>query len=54
MMDAVVKKRLNKFFLQNYSKIYKSSPNLKSCGNDYYYTVSKENKIICLLAINKI
>ena len=53
-MDAVVKKKLNNFFLKNYSKIYKSNPKLKSCGNDYYYTVAKENKIICLLPINKI
>ena len=53
-MDAVVKKRLNKFFTQNYSLVYKSTPELKSCGNDYYYTVGKDNNIICLLPLYKL
>ena len=50
-MDAVVKKRLNKFFIKNFSKIYKSTPELKSAGYDYYYTVSKDNNIICLMPL---
>jgi hypothetical protein len=50
-MDAVVKKRLNKFFIKNYSKIYKTTPELKSAGFDYYYTTNKENNIICLIPL---
>ena len=51
-MDPVVKKKLNNFFIKNYSKVYKTTPELKSMGNNYYYTVSKKSKIICLLPIN--
>ena len=53
-MDAIVKKRLNKFFIKNYSKIYKSTPELKSEGFDYYYTINKDSNIICLIPLIKI
>ena len=53
-MDAGVRKRLHKFFLKNYSLVYKSNPTLKSCGNDYYYTVAKDSNIICLLPLLKL
>lgn len=51
-MDPVVKRKLNNFFLKNYSKVYKTTPELKSEGNNYYYTICKNNKIICLLPIH--
>ncbi len=53
-MDPKVKKLLNKFFIENYSSVYESNPELKGCGNDYYYTVAKDNNIICLLPLLKL
>ena len=53
-MDAVVKKKINQFFLKNYSNVYKSTPVLKSEGNDYYYTINKDNNIICLIPLIKL
>ena len=53
-MDAVVKKKLNNFFIKNYSKVYNSTPELKSEGNDYYYTSNKNSNIICLIPMDKI
>jgi hypothetical protein len=53
-MDPIVKAKLNKFFIKNYSKVYNSTPELKSEGNDYYYTVNKENNVICFIPIDKI
>ena len=53
-MDAVVKKNINQFFNKNFSKVYDSTPELKSEGNDYYYTTNKENNVICLIPINRI
>ncbi len=50
-MDAVVKKRLNNFFIKNYTSVYKSTPELKSEGNNYYYTTNKDSNIICLLPL---
>ena len=53
-MDAVVKKRINQFFIKNYPFVYKSTPVLKSEGNDYYYTVNKNSNIICLIPLLKL
>jgi hypothetical protein len=53
-MDPIVKAKLNKFFIENFSKMYKSTPELKPEGNDYYYTVNKDSNIICLMPILKI
>jgi len=53
-MDPIVKTKLNKFFIKNYSKVYTSTPELKSEGNDYYYTASKSSNIICLIPLGKI
>jgi len=53
-MDPIVKVKLNKFFIKNYSKIYNSTPELKAEGNDYYYTSNKSSNIICLISIDKI
>lgn len=50
-MDPKLKKLLNNFFIENYSSVYKSNPELKSCGNDYYYTVVKNNNVICLIPL---
>lgn len=50
-MDPKLKKLLNNFFIENYSSVYKSNPELKSEGNDYYYTINKDSNIICLLPI---
>ena len=53
-MDPIVKAKLNKFFIKNYSSVYKSTPELKAEGNDYYYTSNKSSNIICLIPIGKI
>ena len=53
-MDPIVKAKLNKFFIKNYSKVYDTTPELKSEGNDYYYTSSKSSNIICLIHIDRI
>ena len=54
MMDPIVKAKLNKFFIKNYSKVYNTTPELKSEGNDYYYTTNKDSNIICFIPIDKI
>ena len=53
-MDAVVKKKINQFFIKNFSKVYDSTPELKSEGNDYYYTTNKDTNIICLIPLIKL
>jgi len=53
-MDLKVKRKINSFFSKHYSLVYKSTPELKSEGDNYYYTVNKENNIICLIPIYKI
>jgi len=53
-MDPIVKAKLNKFFIKNYSKVYNTTPEVKSEGNNYYYTTSKNSKIICLIPLDKI
>jgi hypothetical protein len=53
-MDAIVKKKINHFFTKNYSSVYKTTPVLKSEGNNYFYTTNKENNVICLIPINKL
>lgn len=53
-MDLKVKAKLNKFFIKNYSKVYDSTPEVKSEGNDYYYTTGKGSNIICLISIDRI
>jgi len=53
-MDLKVKAKLNKFFIKNYSKVYEYTPEVKSEGNDYFYTSSKISNIICLIPIDRI
>jgi len=53
-MDLIVKAKLNKFFIKNFSKVYDTTPELKSEGNDYYYTTNKSSNIICLIPLGKI
>jgi len=53
-MDKKVKNLLNNFFIENYSSVYKSNPELKSCGDDYYYTIAKDSNTICLLPLIKL
>jgi hypothetical protein len=53
-MDPIVKAKLNKFFIKNYSKVYDTTPELKSEGNNYFYTFNKDSNIICLIHIDRI
>jgi len=53
-MDQIVKRKLNNFFIKNFSTVYKSTPELKPMGNDYYYTYNKDSNIICLIPLCKI
>ena len=53
-MDLIVKAKLNKFFIKNYSKVYNTTPNLKAEGNEYYYTTNNGSNIICLLPLTKL
>ena len=53
-MDPELKKLLINFFTENYSSVYESNPELKNCGDDYYYTSEKDSNTICLLPLLKL
>jgi hypothetical protein len=53
-MDPIVKTLLNKFFIDNYPTVYKSTPELKQEGDDYFYTTNKDSDIICLMPLEMV
>ena len=53
-MDDITKQLLNDFFVQNFSGVYKSKPELKSIGKDFYYLTNKDSNIICLIPFKTI
>lgn len=54
MMDEITKQLLNDFFVQHFSGVYKSKPQLKSINDDYYYITNKDSKVICLIPFKTI
>ena len=53
-MDAIVKTLLNKFFSDNYPTVYKSTPELKQEGDNYYYTTNEDSNVICLMPLEMV
>lgn len=53
-MDDITKQLLNDFFVQNFSGVYKSKPELKSIDKDFYYLTNKDSNIICLIPFTTI
>ena len=53
-MDDITKQLLNDFFVQNFSGVYKSKPELKNIDKDFYYLTNKDSNIICLIPFTTI
>lgn len=51
-MDSNTKTILNAMFMQYFSEVYKSKPEIKSVEDtNYFYLTNKDSNIICLLPL---